>query len=165
MTKAAILSESSGISIHAPVWGATHVRWRPDRVECVSIHAPVWGATVLVPSENAIRSSFNPRSRVGSDKGGGMRYQSGTLVSIHAPCGERPPACASAGTVYRFNPRSRVGSDDLLKKNFPGLTVFQSTLPCGERPAIPVTSLGALERFNPRSRVGSDRPCGYIQTE
>ena len=33
------------VSIHAPVWGATHRRYLRPVGEGVSIHAPVWGAT------------------------------------------------------------------------------------------------------------------------
>jgi len=37
----------SGVSIHAPVWGATRRASEPARYTPVSIHAPVWGATVM----------------------------------------------------------------------------------------------------------------------
>ena len=39
---------SCGVSIHAPVWGATTRRKRQTRKTRVSIHAPVWGATRMV---------------------------------------------------------------------------------------------------------------------
>ncbi len=37
--------EVAGVSIHAPVWGATRDGEVVELVENVSIHAPVWGAT------------------------------------------------------------------------------------------------------------------------
>ncbi len=33
------------ISIHAPAWGATSIRFRPPLSDTISIHAPAWGAT------------------------------------------------------------------------------------------------------------------------
>ena len=61
------LASSSGVSIHAPVWGATGCRAVGDAFYCVSIHAPVWGATLDADMIGSINFSFNPRSRMGSD--------------------------------------------------------------------------------------------------
>ena len=38
--------QSTVISIHAPVWGATPSGETSEPPEAISIHAPVWGATV-----------------------------------------------------------------------------------------------------------------------
>ena len=35
----------SGISIHAPAWGATIVNYANHERKNISIHAPAWGAT------------------------------------------------------------------------------------------------------------------------
>ena len=35
------------ISIHAPTWGATLLRYHPHELGGISIHAPTWGATGL----------------------------------------------------------------------------------------------------------------------
>ena len=107
----AVTRASMAVSIHAPVWGATQIHRLGKQGEGVSIHAPVWGATVgfdipvhgllfqstlpygerpcdLVLSP-ILTSSFNPRSRMGSD-----------LSTMPQPI---YPSC--------FNPRSRMGSD------------------------------------------------------
>ena len=79
------------VSIHAPVKGATDVRPKTWTVVHVSIHAPVKGATRVTAWLMPVRTSFNPRSREGSDYGANRRR----------------------GLESRFNPRSREGSDVL----------------------------------------------------
>ncbi len=58
----------AGVSIHAPVWGATSLPPRDGRDDMVSIHAPVWGATSVMFSPLRTWPSFNPRPRVGGDQ-------------------------------------------------------------------------------------------------
>ena len=41
------LENKAGISIHAPVWGATACIGKRDGASRISIHAPVWGATTF----------------------------------------------------------------------------------------------------------------------
>ena len=56
------------VSIHAPAWGATLVRFPLAQTCLVSIHAPAWGATyhyLLRLTANG----FNPRARMGRDEG------------------------------------------------------------------------------------------------
>ena len=98
------------VSIHAPARGATfvkilslgdvafqstlphgerHSRRSASAVRRVSIHAPARGATATRPRARAFRTSFNPRSRTGSD----TRRNRGEKETV------------------RFNPRSRTGSD------------------------------------------------------
>ena len=84
-----ITNVTNTVSIHAPAWGATMDKYRYTLRTCVSIHAPAWGATSAISQNGLIlnvsihapawgatrypdgfdpeRSSFNPRSRVGSD--------------------------------------------------------------------------------------------------
>ena len=57
----------ANVSIHAPVWGATNAQADVTAAVTVSIHAPVWGAT-MVELESHVSVSFNPRTRVGCDK-------------------------------------------------------------------------------------------------
>ena len=40
-----------GVSIHAPVWGATLGHQRVSARRLVSIHAPVWGATAVLEDQ------------------------------------------------------------------------------------------------------------------
>ena len=55
----------------------------------VSIHAPVWGATVVVLSDEIIKDGFNPRSRMGSDKGADTAHHIVPLFQSTLPYGER----------------------------------------------------------------------------
>ena len=56
-----------GISIHAPVWGATTALQSSYRSLLISIHAPVWGATFLLMRPLLSSGYFNPRARMGCD--------------------------------------------------------------------------------------------------
>src|SRR5690606_30822645 len=80
-----------GVSIHAPAWGATAAtrdvgsgsgfqstrprgarplpRAARHRAARVSIHAPAWGATTSSPDPIPRSPCFNPRARVGRDRG------------------------------------------------------------------------------------------------
>ena len=57
----------SGVSIHAPAWGATPYGGGLLLGEAVSIHAPAWGATRHATAHHHPPTGFNSRSRVGSD--------------------------------------------------------------------------------------------------
>ncbi len=74
----------TGISIHAPVKGATTPPiWWYNKI-IISIHAPVKGATRLSPLLLLLLPYFNPRSREGSDaliSGETAKER----ISIHAP--------------------------------------------------------------------------------
>ena len=56
------------VSIHAPVVGATASGTFSGTVYVVSIHAPVVGATSGEAYNTVPLTSFNPRSRGGSDQ-------------------------------------------------------------------------------------------------
>ena len=164
------------VSIHAPARGAT--KFGGARVEpyTVSIHAPARGATGQIVAMMKDHSSFNPRSRTGSDfpinfwRRRRESFQStlphgerpewpgwnlyGHDVSIHAPARGATRLKNHAGTTqYCFNPRSRTGSDHPTCRSFSGGFSFQSTLPHGERPAIP-------HRRNGKRRFQSTLPHG-----
>ncbi len=130
-----ITGYEEGVSIHAPAWGATFTANKNIPLVSVSIHAPAWGATFRLVRIGCESSSFNPRSRMGSDD----------VEDLFSPSNSR------------FNPRSRMGSDFRVLVESVESLVFQSTLPHGERRRfpwlIPTLRLG----FNPRSRMGSDR--------
>ena len=119
--------------------GATEFQAHALLVLDVSIHAPVKGATG-VPSRLATNhpTSFNSRSREGSDIIQAGRIVDTFSVSIHAPV---KGATGSPSTIRAiqlcFNSRSREGSDL-------SLPLGGSGIPC----------------FNSRSREGSDLPQG-----
>ena len=56
------LQRSYGVSIHAPMKGATQWAEYNDVMDYVSIHAPMKGATVKKGPRKAKKVSFNPRT-------------------------------------------------------------------------------------------------------
>ena len=78
-------------------------------------------------------SSFNSRSRVGSDGDGGILMDPIVTFQFTLPCRERPVVGRLGSGVVGFNSRSRVGSDH-----------------------GPPPRRKGHGRFNSRSRVGSD---------
>ena len=128
----------TGVSIHAPAWGATSVTMSSNRrVFGFNPRARVgrdpngWWHTARLPC-------FNPRARVGRDNvssccapvialfqstrpRGARRYRLRNRlrhrhVSIHAPAwGATPRAPFCAFWTRCFNPRARVGRDAVLK--------------------------------------------------
>ena len=119
------------VSIHAPVWGATHELAHIGVKRDVSIHAPVWGATyeslslkpyLMFQSTHPCgvrhRTSlnlgdlkcFNPRTRVGCDKSI-VADVNKSMVSIHAPVWGATMRGVNKTITIGFNPRTRVGCD------------------------------------------------------
>ena len=123
-----------GVSIHAPVRGATDI----DRVlrEClirVSIHAPVRGATRWCSGPRVPLSCFNPRARAGRDAVNSPVVVDDASFQSTRPCGARPYVRRIFRYICRFNPRARAGRDVLVNRDaLIGIT-FQSTRPCGAR--------------------------------
>ena len=77
----------------------------------VSIHAPAWGATDMHKWTLIHLSCFNPRTRVGCDKVGIDRTETvGRFQSTH-PRGVRRWRAALPVSAVCFNPRTRVGCD------------------------------------------------------
>ena len=51
----------------------------------ISIHAPAWGATALPSTTLSVPCNFNPRTRVGCDVCRGVLAGGAASISIHAP--------------------------------------------------------------------------------
>ena len=122
-----------GISIHAPVKGATDPDFHQSRRFVISIHAPVKGATTETSRPSSSRRDFNPRTREGCDSGGcfcslpGSDFNPRTRegcdprrasggrprpISIHAPVKGATHALQYIYSVVdNFNPRTREGCD------------------------------------------------------
>ena len=56
-----------GVSIHAPVKGATNLAAHLVIMDSVSIHAPVKGATYAIWKKQVEQNGFNSRTRKGCD--------------------------------------------------------------------------------------------------
>ena len=106
------LSSCSGVSIHAPVKGATGQLGLQRFDHAVSIHAPVKGATYSAVINSGPISRFNPRSREGSDGSCWWgTYQSGCF-NPRSREGSDTPGGQPMPEAHSFNPRSREGSDE-----------------------------------------------------
>ncbi len=101
------------VSIHAPAWGATANRFKYYLwLILVSIHAPAWGATVIKVIGVATDTSFNPRSRMGSDLMLPLNHRVSYRFQSTLPHGERLYGLWHFRSNKQcFNPRSRMGSD------------------------------------------------------
>ena len=139
-----------GVSIHAPVWGATDWYQGVEFVCDVSIHAPVWGATMF-PIVNHKFIQFQSTHPCGV-RPTLARLPMGKVVSIHAPVWGATLFHFHLVPSYGFNPRTRVGCD--LQALPPASQwMFQSTHPCGVRPYMTIA-------FNDSRGFQSTHPCG-----
>ena len=145
------------VSIHAPAWGATRKRPSPHRtpwgfqsthprgvrqhpsgamassIQFQSTHPR--GVRPEPDTKGAAVAGFNPRTRVGCDRG--FRCVRDTPgVSIHAPAwGATRRAGLGMSLKTCFNPRTRVGCDVRFLLSFNLRYWFQSTHPRGVRRA------------------------------
>ena len=76
---------------------------------------------------------FNPRSRVGSDAIGRYNDYDGVCFNPRSRVGSDIHFGVSVYVFSSFNPRSRVGSDYYRFEYQHQRMKFQSALPCGER--------------------------------
>ena len=72
------------ISIHAPVWGATHFAVRVSRPIDISIHAPVWGATMQI-GDGLAQDAISIHAPVWGATNPRLWALRRILISIHAP--------------------------------------------------------------------------------
>ena len=133
----------SGVSIHAPAWGATRRALADFGVREVSIHAPAWGATVFA-LKNRIDLEFQftlPH---------GERHLAifcrGELVEFQftLPHGERLGLWPDGQARPCFNSRSRMGSDWCCWRVAPWLLCFNSRSRMGSDLTQTAEILGAL---------------------
>ena len=103
-----------------------------------------------------IRSSFNPRARVGRD-GEQARVDDDLLVSIHAPAwGATPISARRLCARYGFNPRARVGRD-VARREIHAFRHVSIHAPAWGATTADALGHSAARCFNPRARVGRDR--------
>ena len=123
----------------------------------ISIPAPVWGATRRHRTRPAQIADFNSRPRVGGDTPDWLGIWDIIQFQFTPPCGGRP-GCSGPGSggVY-FNSRPRVGGDRAPTRPPTASWAFQFTPPCGGRRGSPA-SFRESTYFNSRPRVGGDIP-------
>ena len=107
----AVGSQTIEVSIHAPAWGATHLRLCRTGCRTVSIHAPAWGATDLMYHRYHTQTCFNPRTRMGCDMGQTLHYSRRMKFQSTHPHGVRLSSETRQLRSYSFNPRTRMGCD------------------------------------------------------
>ena len=100
-----------GVSIHAPLRGATDHCYGYHYFTCVSIHAPLRGATFKLHLPFSFHGRFNPRTPAGCD------YFTPSVTSW----------------FQSFNPRTPAGCDSPTTQRSMLAIMFQSTHPCGVR--------------------------------
>jgi hypothetical protein len=123
------LSSCSGFQSTLPVWGATALAQTAKGGSMFQSTLPVWGTTLRATEGAAMGAGFNPRSRVGSDRGTRIRRSL--------------DGC--------FNPRSLRGSNWSPEG---GTGLFQSTLQWVGSDSILVCSVNFVSIHAPC--VGSD---------
>ena len=173
-------AHTPGVSIHAPVWGATFFKVFSAAFNTVSIHAPVWGAT-WQQSHRQTMVCFNPRTRVGCDVPNSQLKSKTLFQSTHPcgvrlasyvppdavimfqsthPCGVRPQQSPQNNAQTGFNPRTRVGCDDSAS------VIMDVNSVSIHAPVWGATQLSQrvlmMVSFNPRTRVGCDQQQVYI---
>ena len=143
----------------------------------VSIHAPVWGATRLRPVSGTARQfqstlpygerptsrflgptteSFNPRSRMGSDRSSSVSVADVKQFQSTLPYGERRGVQEEFAAMTSVSIHAPVWGATMARWIRSHIRRFQSTLPYGER-QIGFDGYNSVKTsFNPRSRMGSD---------
>ncbi len=126
----------AGVSIHAPVRGATAHNLPLLDGQTVSIHAPVRGATGFPRHGRYRLLQFQSTRPYGARRPASNAWHSRERVSIHAPVrgATREIGCRYR-FVRRFNPRARTGRDPGMETINRSSQKFQSTRPYGARRA------------------------------
>jgi len=103
-----------------------------------------------------MRSSFNPRARVGRDLQSPQLQALLDSVSIHAPAwGATGVSQFIVERIPSFNPRARVGRDSTDCQERHNVVSFNPRARVG-RDTGAMSADEALRSFNPRARVGRD---------
>ena len=168
-----------GVSIHAPVWRATGMRWRlqsktilfqstppcggrhdrdhDDTWPIVFQSTPPCGGRHVLDYYNGKKAKVSIHAPVWRATRQPIYALAKRRVSIHAPVwrATRPRLRLGRGIVS-FNPRPRVEGDGQKVVSSGRGGLFQSTPPCGGRPGHLFVAGMTRSGFNPRPRVEGD---------
>ena len=109
------------------------------------------------------RARFNPRARVGRDRGVTWWVWRSWSFNPRARVGRDGRRNAGQGALFSFNPRARVGRDSMERSvGLPSL-LFQSTRPRGARRRSSSRLRRPTSGFNPRARVGRDQLFPHVE--
>ena len=149
------------ILIHAPARGATLLGHRLGYAGPVSIHAPAWGATPGCGLLHAGGCRFNPRPRMGSDRGTSLA-RVGRQVSIHAPAWGATKGVLDGSIcpiVSIHAPAWGATKSVCIWSKSDGVSIHAPAWGAtGQSPGAAVR----VDSFNPRPRMGSDRDCASL---
>ena len=99
------------ISIHAPQWGATHVRAGLAHRLNISIHAPQWGATINSVDIPRIMVISIHAPQWGATISNGVNTANANVFQSTHPSGVRRRRYDTRQHSTDFNPRTPVGCD------------------------------------------------------
>ena len=140
--------------------GCDFSQWdQVEAIDYVSIHAPAWGATHVRKGRFVRNDGFNPRTRVGCDIQLALMLPHVHLFQSTHPRGVRPASvflCGDRSTC--FNPRTRVGCDARLVMIKPGYRPVSIHAPAWGATRTLSNTVSSRLCFNPRTRVGCDAP-------
>ncbi len=123
------LDPTTGVSIHAPVKGATTSTARALQSYCSFNPRAREGRDLALSAALARTQCFNPRAREGRDLSLDLSA-SIAEVSIHAPVkGATPERWSTTAYLLSFNPRAREGRDKNCERKKLTHKKFQSTRP------------------------------------
>ena len=124
----------TGVSIHAPAWGATAYSRACERGRTRFNPRARVGRDPAGLQERASRPGFNPRARVGRDEKSMLAITREREFQSTRPRGARPDRWYGIlRWTNGFNPRARVGRDIHVIGVVAGDNKFQSTRPRGAR--------------------------------
>ena len=95
----------------------------------ISIHAPVWGATHHSSPSTHSRLDFNPRAPCGARRRAASPRSCRSYFNPHAPCGARQRRRPLNMRRPYFNPHAPCGARRILIRIYADNSIFQSTRP------------------------------------
>ena len=123
----------------------------------VSTHAPAWGATDVGSIVNAYLASFNPRARMGRDIRAIMQDIDPREFQPTRPHGARRHWLSWMSMLRQVSTHAPAWGATLFSEMDVKLRLFQPTRPHGARPVITRCPPSFRPCFNPRARMGRDQ--------
>ncbi len=137
------LGGGTGVSIHAPVRGATcHLQAPP--IPCARFNPrPRAGGDGAAADARAQRGGFNPRPRAGGDTKAKPTSFKQLLFQSTPPCGGRPAWQREMMDWIQVSIHAPVRGATMSTERSDSVPLFQSTPPCGGRPGPGLLVRGA----------------------
>ena len=134
----------TGISIHAPQWGATDLAFPIAHDARISIHAPQWGATVHHAQARVTHVISIHAPQWGATISQGGMVSDVSFQSTH-PSGVRLPMVSDPSPLRLFQSTHPSGVRRPGRQQIPKVLQFQSTHPSGVRLETSIVSWPAYQ--------------------